>query len=1287
MKKKLLILILLAFNFSQGQIVINEVKENGSVELKNLGTTMVDISTYWLCDVPSYRQLNNSSITVESGSLNLAAGALVEVSGFNFIDSADGELGLYSTNRFGSSSAIVDYIQWGSGGHGRSNVAVSSGVWSASSDFIPAFQPVNSIQYTGSGNSPSNYFEAPDTLGLENTQNDACEANAADITISNTGLNNTTTVSQDGLSAVICVDAQADPISVDIASGSVGSNFGFIITDAATDEILGLPSNGPFNLNGAGVGTCEIWYVRYESDFGGNVVGNNLADLTGCFDLSNPVSVIREAADAGTIAIDIAATGNPNNTTTIAADGLSAVICVDAEADPLVVTHDNPGATNLSYRYVITNEDGSEILAITNSSAIDLNGAGQGTCQIWGWSYRGLADNGASFIGGPLSALRAVEVCSDVSDTAITVVREAADAGTIAIDIDATIDANGTTMVNSETSATIIAGDNIANPIVVTHDNPGATNLSYRYVITNEDGSEILGITNSTVIDLEGAGPGTCQIWGWSYRGLADNGASFIGGPLSALRAVEVCSDVSDSAITVVRNPALPITDFTATLSGTQENPAALTTALGTINASLDGNTLVVTGTFTGLISDFDANVAGGAHIHKAIAGRNGGVELLLNTTVSSDLRSGTYEAANNTFTLTNEQLEALNAREFYVNIHSVAFPGGELRGQILPTSDYYLQANLLGSNEVPSISTEANGNLVLELAGNQLTVSGSFDDLQGDIAVDLAGGAHIHDAVAGRNGGVSIVLNLSHDDDDRGAVLEAMNNSFTLTDEQVALLMSHGNYVNVHSTAFMAGELRGQITPISSAIFRAELTGSQEVPAINTDANGRLVITHDGQGNVSVSGSFNSLSGDLNTALAGGIHLHPGLAGTNAGVDFILNPTVAPDNRNAVLLPENNTFAFSSEQIETLFSRGYYVNVHSLTFESGELRGQVLPIARTYLGTNLSGLNEVQPILSPAVGDLQLEITGNQLVVTGGFSGLDGDFDASIAGGSHLHISDAANNGDVTILLNASVSDDLKSGVYNANENTFVIDDSQKESLLTGQVYVNIHTTTNASGELRGQILRDDNAFPTASSIISPANNASIEIDGDPNTPFEVSWDIATDSNDDLVVYTFQLSPSADFSTLLINNKVGTGSSFISNHQDVDLLLENAGVAIGESITLYHRVLASDGSVYTPSEAYTVILTREDTLSTDTFENGVELSVYPNPTSDFINIKGASSSLLNVNVELYDITGKKLYQNNFELSNNLEQINVSSFQNGIYLLNIINVDNGTTITKRVLKK
>ncbi|MEM7187653.1 MAG: T9SS type A sorting domain-containing protein, partial [Bacteroidota bacterium] len=226
---------------------------------------------------------------------------------------------------------------------------------------------------------------------------------------------------------------------------------------------------------------------------------------------------------------------NPNNTTSISADGMTAVICVDGRPDPIVVRHTTPAGL-LSYRYVITNEDASEILAITDSDTISLDGAGPGICQIWGWSYRGLADNGASFIGSPLSDLQAVD-CSDLSDEAITVIREEADGGTV-------------TLANGDTSVTICAGDGIADPLEVVHVNE-SPNLTFNYVITDSDADNtILAISASSTIDLEGAGAGVCRIWGWSYRGL--DGASFIGQPLDALDS-EDCSDISEDFVEVIR--------------------------------------------------------------------------------------------------------------------------------------------------------------------------------------------------------------------------------------------------------------------------------------------------------------------------------------------------------------------------------------------------------------------------------------------------------------------------------------------------------------------------------------------------------------------------------------------------------------------------------------------------------------------------------------------------------------------------------------------------------------
>jgi len=155
---------------------------------------------------------------------------------------------------------------------------------------------------------------------------------------------------------------------------------------------------------------------------------------------------------------------------------------------------------------------------------------------------------------------------------------------------------------------------------------------------------------------------------------------------------------------------------FRADLGGSQEVCPKITPASGYIDAELRGRTLSISGSFDNLIGNFDRNIAGGAHVHKAIAGRNGDIELLLTTRLDSDQRGGHYRADENTFELNDDQIRALLDRMLYVNIHTTVFAPGELRGQLLPRADQFFQANLLGINEVPANNSEAIGNVLFEL-------------------------------------------------------------------------------------------------------------------------------------------------------------------------------------------------------------------------------------------------------------------------------------------------------------------------------------------------------------------------------------------------------------------------------------------------------------------------------------------------------------------------------------------------------------------------------------------
>jgi hypothetical protein len=109
------------------------------------------------------------------------------------------------------------------------------------------------------------------------------------------------------------------------------------------------------------------------------------------------------------------------------------------------------------------------------------------------------------------------------------------------------------------------------------------------------------------------------------------------------------------------------------TLSGDQEVPAVMTSATGsgTITVDADKN---VSGSVT------TTGVAGTmAHIHIAAAGKNGPVIIPL--TKSGDSTWMVPAGAK----LTDAQYEAYKAGGLYVNVHSAAHKGGEVRAQLKP--------------------------------------------------------------------------------------------------------------------------------------------------------------------------------------------------------------------------------------------------------------------------------------------------------------------------------------------------------------------------------------------------------------------------------------------------------------------------------------------------------------------------------------------------------------------------------------------------------------------------
>jgi hypothetical protein len=114
---------------------------------------------------------------------------------------------------------------------------------------------------------------------------------------------------------------------------------------------------------------------------------------------------------------------------------------------------------------------------------------------------------------------------------------------------------------------------------------------------------------------------------------------------------------------------------FTSRLNAAAETPPNSSAGTGTARVDLDTTAKIVTWTVT---YSHLSGPATAAHFHgPAPVGRPAGVEV----PITGDLTSPIKGSAS----VTDVQAADLRAGEWYVNIHTAANPGGEIRGQLVP--------------------------------------------------------------------------------------------------------------------------------------------------------------------------------------------------------------------------------------------------------------------------------------------------------------------------------------------------------------------------------------------------------------------------------------------------------------------------------------------------------------------------------------------------------------------------------------------------------------------------
>ena|SRR5487761_2074214 len=113
-------------------------------------------------------------------------------------------------------------------------------------------------------------------------------------------------------------------------------------------------------------------------------------------------------------------------------------------------------------------------------------------------------------------------------------------------------------------------------------------------------------------------------------------------------------------------------------------------------------------------------------------------------------------------------------------------------------------QATLAGSSEVPATTSTGTGSVdaTYDTKTSTLSWTGTYSGLTGP---EVA--AHFHGpAAVGKNAGVMVPIN---------AATSPFKGSAKLTKAQVSALEHGMLYVNIHTAANKAGEIRGQVTAV----------------------------------------------------------------------------------------------------------------------------------------------------------------------------------------------------------------------------------------------------------------------------------------------------------------------------------------------------------------------------------------------------------------------------------------------------------------------------------------
>ena len=503
---------------------------------------------------------------------------------------------------------------------------------------------------------------------------------------------------------------------------------------------------------------------------------------------------------------------------------------------------------------------------------------------------------------------------------------------------------------------------------------------------------------------------------------------------------------------------------FTAQINGSQEVPPVTTTATGTgsFTLSSDLTSLKWTVTYQGLSGTLSA-----AHFHTSPTGINGPVvkPIAGSGGAASATLSGTWTSTDASAPLTQALVESLLTGRIYINFHTTANPGGEVRGQLILETGLHFTANLTGSQENPPLTGNQGGTgaFTLNPSRTSLQYDVSYRDMSGPITA-----GHFHTADSGRNGPVVKPITSA------GPAAATLSGQWTTSDATQPLtaalvdsLIVGKVYVNFHTSTNPGGEVRGQLRLNGGTGFVARLNAGQENPPTTSTGTGTGSFSlDDSRTNLAYDVTYINLTGTIT-----GGHFHTADSGRNGPVVRPIGTSGAPASSTVSgVWRSTDGSPLTPALAESLLTGRAYVNFHTSANPGGEIRGQVLLSTGVGFTARLDGSQENPPVATAATGTGSVVLNARRDTVK--YDVTYQSLSGTITGG-HFHTGPVGVNGPVVkaIATSGGPASGTVGGLWTSLDASQPLTRALADSILAGKTYVNFHTATNPGGEMRGQV------------------------------------------------------------------------------------------------------------------------------------------------------------------------------------------------------------------------